>query len=97
MICLAQAKSCGPGAEGSGEAGWRSLAAMKTINVDTAPTLARKNRGASPRRLNRHHRSAEYSTCLCANNPSQMDPPTTTAMLTIQVAVKVSLHRTAFR
>ena len=49
----------------------------------TTVTLARIKRGASARYANSHHRAPEYSTCLKAKIPTQIEAPMIDAIVAI--------------
>ena len=60
----------------------RRRATANSSRPTPAPTDARRNRDASPCSSNCHQSSFEYSTCLNAKRPSQIDAPSAPATAT---------------
>ena len=76
------------------------LSRCQTASADATtatPTLARRKRGASPKRLNSHHSSREYSVCLWTKKPNQAATTSTTITATPQPTVKRSPITEAWR
>jgi hypothetical protein len=89
--------SAAPGRDGSGGAGRSRRDAASMSAAATAPTVARRNRGASAEISKRHQRSREYSTCLKEKKPSQTLDISTRAIAAIHRGVNRSWVSDAFR
>src|SRR5262245_17857744 len=88
MIAAAFSRSASVGAGASCGAYRIRRANAKIITAIAEPTVARRDRDASPYNVNCHHRSFEYSTCLNANEASQADAATAAATAAIHDAEK---------
>src|SRR5258708_600369 len=97
MMGSARSNSCSVGRAGSGGDGCNNRAVVKKSTAPSAPTEARKKRGASAAIAKRHHNSLEYSTCLNEKNPSQMDPINASEIAEIQPKVNGSFNKEALR
>ena len=80
---LALSRSSWRVGKGCGRAGLSNFATTNNKTTPMAPTLARRKRGASAERLNCHHKSFEYSTCLWEKTPSHREQSKTVVMATI--------------